>query len=494
MADRRSGRRPYEVVGMQSGRETLAGLEDALRDVKSQEAELQRALEDGNRQRTALVAERLEALQQLASVRAKDTMADGVIDDADNLSHQVRAALEARLKTITQLRERQATAEASREAQVKAQDELTQRIATLEEQVDQLGQQARAALRDVPEHMALTQAHANLAAMLEQAVAKAEQVARDETQKGLPYRDDPLFMYLWQRQYGASGYQATGIVRMLDGWVADLVRYSDARANYAMLTEIPVRLRAHAEDLRQQTDAAKGQLDELEAAKTRELAGSDLIGTLKREREKQIILVQDLERITSELAETGGQLKLYAKGEDQSYQNAVAAYATFLEREPLRRLMADASRTHSTDDDRIVEHVRQIGQSLDELENGNTSRRRKLDQLSERRMELTRLASNFRRQRYDDVGSQFSDGPRTEDLLQLLLRGAITAADYWMRMQSQQSWRHRPGDPWRRQSGLPPFDGFPGGWGGFGGGSGGGGRSSGGSGGSGKDFETGGTF
>ncbi len=486
---------------MQSGRETLAGLEDALRDVTAQEAELQRALEEGNRQRTSLVAERLEALQQLASIRAKDAMADGVIDDADNLSHQVRAALEARLKTITQLRQRQAEAEASREKHVTALDALTQSIATLEDQIDQLGQQARVALRDVPEHIELTRSHASLASMLEQAVAKAEQVARDETQKGLPYREDPLFMYLWRRQYGTPRYQATGIVRMVDAWVADLVRYTDVRANYAMLTEIPVRLRAHAEDLRQQTEAAKAQLDELEAAKTRELAGSDLIGTLKRERDRQIVLGQNLEQVTSELAETGSQLKLYAKGEDQSFLSAVAAYATFLDREPLRRLMADASRTHSTDDDRIVDHMRQIGQSLDELENGTTARRRKLDQLSERRIELTRLASNFRRQRYDDVGSQFSDSPRTEDLLQLLLRGAITAAEYWLRMQSQQSWRHRPGDPWRRQSGLPPFGGFPGGWGGFGGGSRGGGRSSGGSssggsssGGSGKDFETGGTF
>jgi hypothetical protein len=210
-------------------------------------------------------------------------------------------------------------------------------------------------------------------------------------------------------------------------------------------------------------------------------------------------LNNELEKITSELAEVGNQLKLYAKGEDQSFIAAVAAYASFLEREPLRRLMSDAAATETTDDDRIVEEVRRLAGALDDLEAANVSRRRRLDQLSERKMELQRLASNFRRQRYDDVGSEFDDNPGVENLLQMLLRGAITAAEYWARMQQQQRWRTRPADPWRRQSGLPPFDGFPGGW--MGGSWGGGGGWSGGGGGgssrpssSGRDFETGGTF
>jgi chromosome segregation ATPase len=254
----------------------------------------------------------------------------------------------------------------------------------------------------------------------------------------------------------------------LDEWVAGLVRFSDARANYALLTEIPVRLRAHAEDLRRQVQAIKAARDEIEAQRTRELAGSDLIAELRRERERQAELDNELERITSELTETGSQLRIYAKGEDKSFIAAVAAYATFLEREPLRRLIGQAAATETKEDDAVVEDVRRLGQLIDELEAGNVNRRRRLDQIAERQVELARLASNFRRQRYDDVGSEFKDTPRVEDLLQMLLRGAITAAEYWIRMQQQQHWRHRPGDPWRRQSGLPPFGGFPGGWGSMG--------------------------
>lgn len=483
---------------MQSGSQTLGQIEEALRDAKTQETSLQREMEEANRQRANLVATRLEALKSLAAVRARDAMADGVIDEADNLSVQVRGILDARLRTIAALEERQAKAEEARELLVKRMDELNAKIAGLEVRLDRFGTEARKSLADDASHKALAATHEHLAGILEKAVGKAEQVALDENQKGLPYRDDPLFMYLWRRQFATAAYQTTGVVRLLDEWVARLVRYQDARANYAMLTEIPVRLRAHAEDLRRQTAAAKASVDEMEAARTRELAGTDLVSEIKVERVRLGELDKELEGVTSELTETSTQLKVYAKGEDQSFQTAVKTYATFLERENLRRLMADASSTETPEDDRIVEEVRRLAREMETLEGSNATRRRRLDQLSERKLELARLASNFRRQHYDDVGSEFADSPRIEDLLQLLLRGAITAAEYWARMQQQQSWRHRPGDPWRRQSGLPPFDGFPGGWGGggsWGGGSsssGGGGASSSGS--TGKDFETGGTF
>lgn len=476
---------------MQSGRQTLAGIEEVLRDLKAQEAEVQRELESANARRTTLVAERLEALRRLARLKATDASADGVIDEADNLSQQVRAMLEARLKSVAQLKERQKEAEQSRTAHVAEQDRLTERIARLEERLDEFGAAAREALKGDPGHEALLKEHRALALTLEQASAKADQVARDEHEKGLPYRNDPLFMYLWQRNMGTSAYRGSGLVQLLDQWVAGLVRYHEARANYAMLTEIPVRLRSHAEDLRKQTQAARSRLDAREAEKTRELAGSDLGAELTRERARQVELGKELEAITSELLETGNQLRFYAKGEDKSFVAAVAAYASLLEREPLRRLVSEAMATATQEDDRVVEDVRRLAQELDELEAQNIKRRRRLDEIAERKLELTRLASNFRRQRYDDVGSEFDNNPRMEDLLQLLLRGVITAAEYWVRMQQQQHWRHRPGDPWRRQSGLPPFGGFPGGWGGGGSDSSGGGGSSPRSG---RDFETGGTF
>ncbi len=475
---------------MRTGSDTLGGIEEALRDLKAQEARLQNELETADTERAKLVADRLEALKALASAKLREALADGIIDEADNLAGQVRGALDARLKSMRQLAERQTTGETLRDQIIARENLLKGQIETLEARLDHFGAEARKALSEHAEHKAAVALHRSMAEMLANAKAKAEQAAHDESAKGLPYRSDPLFMYLWERQFGTPGYAAGGVVRMLDEWVAGLVRYHDARGNYAMLTEIPVRLRAHAVTLRQQAEAAKEQSDTLEAQKTRELAGGDIIGELKSRREDQARINKELEAVSAELAETTEQLRIYAKGEDTTLKSTIAAYAQLLEREPLRSLIADAQRTRSQDDDRAVGQVQEIGEALQTLDQSNAVRRRRLDQIADRKLELTRLASNFRRQRYDDVASEFDNNPGVDDLLQLLLRGAITAAEYWARMQSQQHWRHRPADPWRRQSGLPPFGGFPGGWGGGSSGGSGGGRRTGGGG----DFETGGTF
>ena len=86
--------------------------------------------------------------------------------------------------------------------------------------------------------------------MLEAAEAKAAQAERDLQEKRQPYEADPIFMYLWRRGYGTPEYRATGLVRYLDRKVARLIEFDGARRNYAVLTELPVRLREHADRLR----------------------------------------------------------------------------------------------------------------------------------------------------------------------------------------------------------------------------------------------------
>jgi hypothetical protein len=231
-----------------------------------------------------------------------------------------------------------------------------------------------------------------------------------------------------------------------------------------MLTEIPIRLRTHAQQLGKAVLEAKAKLDEIEKVKTEELAGTPLIAELKQAREEQSEQNKKLQIATAELTETGNQLRLYAKGEDQSLRDAIKGYAVFLEKENLQRLMSDAFATKTRDDDVLVERLRDLRVELEQLEEQSEQRRQSLDEIIEKRRELMRLSANFRREHYEDTGSAFSENPDLEELLQLLLRGAISAAEYWARARAQQQWQDRAGDPWRKQSGLPPFDPWPGDW------------------------------
>jgi hypothetical protein len=87
-------------------------------------------------------------------------------------------------------------------------------------------------------------------AILAKAEEKAAQAEADREEKRRPYEADPLFMYLWRRRFGTPGYQAGPLVHSLDRKVAHLIGYEEARVNYAMLMELPQRLREHAERLR----------------------------------------------------------------------------------------------------------------------------------------------------------------------------------------------------------------------------------------------------
>src|SRR5690606_22276373 len=55
--------------------------------------------------------------------------------------------------------------------------------------------------------------------------------------------------------------RSRGIVRSLDGWVARLIGFTEARANYYMLLQLPERLGEHAERLKAAAEAAEGALE-----------------------------------------------------------------------------------------------------------------------------------------------------------------------------------------------------------------------------------------
>jgi hypothetical protein len=100
----------------------------------------------------------------------------------------------------------------------------------------------------------------DLARMAEEAEKKAAQAEADRDEKRKPYEADPLFMYLWRRRFGTAEYRAGPLVRYLDRKVARLVGYDAARANYALLNEIPLRLRQHAERLKAEIASARARL------------------------------------------------------------------------------------------------------------------------------------------------------------------------------------------------------------------------------------------
>lgn len=467
---------------MVSSIETLRTIERSIADHRREEKSLLDELERGNGALATLVEQRTAAIRELAEVRTRDAVSDGVITQADQLQHKVESALIARQKTIESLRARDGTADAKRDEFKRAEQEIRKEIDELEAQLDRAATEAKRQLAGEPDYQLRKETLAAAEETFTRADEKTRRAEADYSEKGRAYETDPLFMYLWNRRYGAADYRPNWLIRMGDDYVAKLVGYHDARANYAVLGDIPTRLRAHCDALAKEVAAARQRVDDLEAERVKVVAGSDLLSLLTAARERHARVLKELEAVEAEITEVSGQLQRYGEGTDDSLKEAIDLAAGFLEQESYQQLVSVARTTEQPTDDLIVGRIGEIDRKTADLKQETAEKRRQLEDIAKRRKELMDVAQKFRRNHYDEPGSILGPDDAVERLLRELLRGAITAGDYWARTQRRRGWDERPADPFRRGAGLPPFGdgwGSGGGWGSRNGG---------------DDFRTGGGF
>jgi hypothetical protein len=318
---------------------------------------------------------------------------------------------------------------------------------------------------------------------------KALHSEQEKDEKGQSYRDDVLFMYLWERHYGTPQYQPWPITRWLDAKLARLVGFEDARANYARLQEIPVRLREHAEQKKRDAEAAFEVLRRLDE-KAREQDG---IVALEAARDKELAV---LEAVDARIEEAAGRYRQllgrkedFAAGEDEHYRKAVDFVASELRRDDTRELRRDAMATPFPDDDLIVNRLFEHEQQAQRLETSLNELKGALRQQHNKLQELESLRSDFRRRRYDQTGYSFSDGSLIAAMLGNFLNGMLDRDSLWRVLEQQQRYRPRRTNPTFGSGGFGRGTIWGGRRGGFGGGRGGGfGRGGGGG------FRTGGGF
>jgi hypothetical protein len=266
-------------------------------------------------------------------------------------------------------------------------------------------------------------------------------------------------MYLWERGFGTRNYRENNLIQFLDSWVAGLVGFPEARVNFAMLNEIPLRLREHAERQDQIADAAEAEVVGLEKAAVDAAGGKP--ARLRREAAQARIGEIDAQMVGLE-DKRDEQLKAQrdlAQGSDPAFSAAVNGLAEALGRDDIRNLLAAARATQTGQDDTIVKQIDEVRQRAAEEDADSREQRNRLKTLAARRRELEDIQYEFKKQGFDNAGSRFGDDKLVGDLLNDFLRGGITAADYWGQWQRSQSWaRQRQantdgGGPWGRSGG-----------------------------------------
>ncbi len=477
------------MAAVVTGREALGSIEQALVQLQTAEADAHRRLDALNRRQTEARAAEMEALQDLAGFRIKSSENDALGLQLGKVAGRVRSILGERITQRQRVESEIETNNKAIEDNRKAREEAASRLVALQD--DRRAVEARAAsmLDSDPVTGELRRKAETAMRMAAEAQRKAETAEVDLGEKRKPYDQDALFQYLWQRGYGTSSYTGGTITRLLDGWVARLISFGDARPNYRMLIEIPPRLRSHADRLKAEADEAAAAIRQ-PADKAFAAMGGLGVNKAITEAQKQIdALEQGRLKLEERQQALLADLAHFSQGDDPSLSEAVRLVAENLAAEPVSRLTAEALKTPSPEDEAIVSRIAEAKAVQAQVQMDIPTIQQELAQIARRRGEISHVAQDFRRRRYDADGSLF-DSPLATTILSELIRGVITGAVYWSQVQG-----HRHGRDRDEGSIFPQGDDSNWGSSGGSGWSGGGSSSGGDSASSGDDgFKTGGSF
>jgi len=432
---------------MISGTQTLASFQQALADERKRLEELNRRTDELSDRKLALEQEDLADYRELARLRVDLLATEQAQSSLDEAERLVQAFLKERQSERDQAGKVIGTAQAEavelgrrREAQAQICTELANRIDDAEKTTqDRLDQDPHyVAQRDSVELARRTAIHAD---------TKASQSEEELENKGQPYRDDRLFMYLWQRGYHTPEYKAGNLTRWLDGWVARLVNYPESRANFVRLQEIPKRLREHAQMRTEEAESEYEKLQQLDQ-QAREADGiTRLDEELAQQQERLAEIDREIEAVNEKMWALEEKKATFAAGEDPSYQKAVDFLSQELAKDELTALHEDALSTPFPEDDIIIANLYHRLESKEDIAEGRKEFKELRVKHEARIRELEKLMVDFKNNRYDSQGTGFANGAMVSMMLANFLNGMLSRADLWRVLEQQRRYQPRRADP-----------------------------------------------
>ena len=403
---------------MITGRQALATVEQAIGRARAEEGRLDAALRSASEEAVRLRTARMDAFKELARLK----LDEGLMGEIDAIEARALALVEEgrrnfdRVSTLrTRAQENAEMAETGRHARAADYEKAVKELHELRSRIeaDAVVTAAWAAQSDRIEQLR------NVA---DKADAKAAQAEADRDLKRKPYDADPLFRYLWQRRFGTPDYRSGALTRFIDGWVARLIGYSGARANYALLNDLPSRLREHVSYMRKELQVEEARLKTIE----REALVNAGIGPLEQRATDSKAALDAAEKTLADartaLAELDSKYKAVL---DAPYQQAVELLAKADAARDLHVLRAEARRTASPKDEALLRSIEEIETAIGGAEQELGTIRKEMRELASRRSQIEHERDEFRSRGYDNPYGTFGNEQVLGNVLGGILGGIL---------------------------------------------------------------------
>lgn len=432
---------------MISGSQALGTIDRSLNDAREQVAGLQTEIAQASERLITLQREQADDFRRLARIRLGELSDNDTLRHLDHTQQQVVAILDRRKTAQSELESRIAKLVQERDEQEELRRQQAARIDAAVALVDNAEAATQQRLDSEPDYRAQRARAEEAERKAMHAGEKADRSEHEQVSKGESYRADALFMYLWERQYGLPAYSASGMARWLDAKVARLIGYADARANFARLNEIPVRLREHADHLKALAQTEFDQLrerDEIERAADGIPALEDTVAAAQRELDEIDERLNEIEARHQTLQQEHAR---FAAGDDDFMRSAVQHLADEFRREDLASLRYAALNTPYPEDDLVISDMQQREQEQARLQASIEGLQAAVDQHQQRLAELESVRIEFKRNRFDRAGSVFTNDAMIPMVLREFLGGMLDSRMLWKVLREQQRYAPRRSDP-----------------------------------------------
>lgn len=416
---------------MFTGRDALLSIEQAIGKARVDEGRLEAALNSAMADAARLRSQEAEGFRALAQAKLDLMMRDRAIGHLDDVERRALDMIEGHRRAIQELTRRRDEAQAALDKAETGKHERDQELADALEALDDHRDRTERRLESDGVWQAAKATVAAAEAVAANADDKATQAEADLAAKRQPYEADPLFMYLWNKKHGRAEDSSGSFVKFFDRKVARLIGYRDARANFAMLQEIPLRLREHATDKQEDVAAAQRNLAEIE----RRALVADGVEALERRVEAAEAAAQAAgERVVTINAELDSieaeRQRAMDADETVAFDRAVSLLRDALANEDLRQLYAEAVETAGKADDQAISSIAAARKAREKAEAEVAQIRTEIRDMARQRTELEDARDRARQKGYDNPRGTFgeSGGQILGDILGEILRGAATGA------------------------------------------------------------------
>ena len=298
-----------------------------------------------------------KAFRELARLKMDALKQEQVVGQLDAAERQALNLLNSRREALRQLTERRRQAEERVRQAEAAQQTAVDALEKILEQVETIRRNVEAKVSIDAEWITARAEVNQVTGQAQQAEKKAVQAEADRDEKRRPYEEDQLFMYLWNRKFGTAEYRADHFTRTMDRLVARVVGYDKARANYALLNEIPERLREHSRRILHQLREEREKLTALERKALVEAGIEAAEAEAAKARDALANAEHGLAEAQESLATLDRTYDASVLEGDAPYREAVELLAAADKREDLNQLYQEALRTPTPRDEEIVRRI-----------------------------------------------------------------------------------------------------------------------------------------